>query len=100
VKISIDDFGTGRSSLTCLNTPPLDSLKIDRSIIAGMTEKPRNLEIVRAALTQGRPLGQTLIAEGIETAEKLAMLEALGVVVGPGYLLARSQRADRVAQPA
>jgi EAL domain-containing protein (putative c-di-GMP-specific phosphodiesterase class I) len=96
VSIAIDDFGTGYSSLAYLSTLPIDSLKIDRSFVAGMTDKPQNLEIVRAVLTLGRSLGQTIIAEGIETAEQLAMLEELGVDVGQGYLLARPMRADQV----
>ena len=108
VKFSIDDFGTGYSSLAYLSTLPIDSLKIDRSFVAGMTDKPQNVEIVRAVLTLGRSLGQTIIAEGIETAEQLSMLEELGVDVGQGYLLARPMRADqvpallavRVAEPA
>jgi diguanylate cyclase (GGDEF)-like protein/PAS domain S-box-containing protein len=96
VKFSIDDFGTGYSSLAYLSTLPIDSLKIDRSFVAGMTEKPQNVEIVRAVLTLGRSLGQTIIAEGIETAAQLAMLEDMGVDVGQGYLLARPMRADQV----
>ena len=108
VKFSIDDFGTGYSSLAYLSTLPIDSLKIDRSFVNGMTEKPQNVEIVRAVLTLGRSLGQTIIAEGVETAEQLSMLRELGVDVGQGYLLSRPLRADqvpalfaiKVAQPA
>jgi predicted signal transduction protein with EAL and GGDEF domain len=96
VKFSIDDFGTGYSSLAYLSTLPIDSLKIDRSFVAGMTDKPQNVEIVRAVLTLGRSLGQTIIAEGIETTAQLAMLEEMGVDVGQGYLLARPLRADQV----
>ncbi len=96
VKFSIDDFGTGYSSLAYLSTLPIDSLKIDRSFVSGMTEKPQNVEIVRAVLTLGRSLGQTIIAEGIETAEQLSMLKELGVDVGQGYLLSRPVRADQV----
>jgi EAL domain-containing protein (putative c-di-GMP-specific phosphodiesterase class I)/PAS domain-containing protein len=96
VNFSIDDFGTGYSSLTYPSTLAIDSLKIDRSFVAGMTDKLQNVEIVRAVLTLGRSLGQTIIAEGIETAAQLAMLEELGVDVGQGYLLARPLRAEQV----
>ncbi len=96
VKFSIDDFGTGYSSLAYLSTLPIDSLKIDRSFVSGMTDKPQNVEIVRAVLTLGRSLGKTIIAEGIETAEQLSMLEDLGVDVGQGFLLSRPLRADQV----
>jgi diguanylate cyclase (GGDEF)-like protein/PAS domain S-box-containing protein len=108
VKFSIDDFGTGYSSLAYLSTLPIDSLKIDRSFVSGMTDKPQNVEIVRAVRTLGRSLGKTIIAEGIETAEQLSMLKEIGVDVGQGYLLSRPLRADqvpalfatKVAQPA
>ena len=108
VKFSIDDFGTGYSSLAYLSTLPIDSLKIDRSFVSGMTDKPQNVEIVRAVLTLGRSLGKTIIAEGIETAEQLSMLKEIGVDMGQGYLLSRPLRADlvpalfasKVAQPA
>jgi EAL domain-containing protein (putative c-di-GMP-specific phosphodiesterase class I) len=96
VKFSIDDFGTGYSSLAYLSTLPFDSLKIDRSFVSGMTEKPQNVEIVRAVLTLGHSLGKTIIAEGIETAEQLSMLQAIGVDMGQGYLLSRPLRADQV----
>ena len=96
VKFSIDDFGTGYSSLAYLSTLPIDSLKIDRSFVSGMTDKPQNVEIVRAVLTLGRSLGKTIIAEGIETAEQLSMLRHIGVDVGQGYLLSRPLRADQV----
>ena len=75
---------------------PIDSLKIDRSFVNGMTEKPQNVEIVRAVHTLGRSLGKTIVAEGIETAEQLTMLRAMGVDVGQGYLLSRPLRADQV----
>ena len=96
VKFSIDDFGTGYSSLAYLSTLPIDSLKIDRSFVIGMDEHPHNVEIVRAVLELGRSLGKRIIAEGIETAEQLATLKALGVPVGQGYLLSRPLRAEQM----
>ncbi len=96
VKFSIDDFGTGYSSLAYLGKLPIDSLKIDRSFVNGMTGQAQNVEIVRAVHTLGRSLGKTIIAEGIETAEQLSMLEEIGIDVGQGYLLSRPLRADQV----
>ena len=96
IKFSIDDFGTGYSSLAYLSTLPIDSLKIDRSFVMGMHLQPQNVEIVRAVVTLGRSLGKKIIAEGIETAEQLITLKALGVHVGQGYLLSRPLRADLV----
>jgi diguanylate cyclase (GGDEF)-like protein/PAS domain S-box-containing protein len=89
VRFSIDDFGTGYSSLSYLGRLPIDSLKIDRSFVMAMHESPQNLEIVRAMLTLGQTLGHTVVAEGIETTEQLAMLRDLGVHEGQGFLLAR-----------
>ncbi len=96
VKFSIDDFGTGYSSLAYLSTLPIDSLKIDRSFVMGMSLKPQNVEIVRAVIDLGKSLGKKVIAEGIETVEQLATLKALGVQVGQGYLMSRPLRADQV----
>ena len=96
VRFSIDDFGTGYSSLAYLSTLPIDSLKIDRSFVMGMHEKPQNVEIVRAVLNLGQSLGRKVIAEGIETREQLATLRRLGVPVGQGFLLSRPLRADQV----
>jgi len=96
VRFSIDDFGTGYSSLSYLGQLPIDSLKIDRSFVMAMHESRQNLEIVRAMLTLGRTLGHKVIAEGVETAEQLAMLRDLGVHEGQGHLLSHPVSADRV----
>ena len=96
VHFSIDDFGTGYSSLAYLSTLPISSLKIDRSFVLGLGDKPENVEIVRAVLNLGRSLGKKVIAEGIETAEQLVTLRTLGVPVGQGYLLSRPLRSDQV----
>ena len=98
VRFSIDDFGTGYSSLAYLSTLPIDSLKIDRSFVMGLHDKPQNVEIVRAVLNLGLSLGRRVIAEGIETAEQLAALRELGVPVGQGYLLSRPLRAEQVQE--
>ncbi len=98
VRFSIDDFGTGYSSLSYLSTLPIDSLKIDRSFVMGLHDKPQNVEIVRAVLNLGLSLGRRVIAEGIETAEQLAALRELGVPVGQGYLLSRPLRAEQVQE--
>jgi diguanylate cyclase (GGDEF)-like protein len=95
VRFSIDDFGTGYSSLAYLSTLPIDSLKIDRSFVIGLHE-PQNVEIVRAVLTLGKALGRKVVAEGIETAEQLAVLNGLGVDFGQGYLLSRPLPVDKV----
>ena len=96
VLFSIDDFGTGYSSLAYLSTLPIDSIKIDRSFVMGMAQRTQNVEIVRAVLNLGLSLGHKVIAEGIETAEQLATLRAMGVHIGQGYLLSRPLKAEQV----
>lgn len=98
VRFSIDDFGTGYSSLAYLGTLPIDSLKIDRSFIMGMDQKPHNVEIVRAVLNLGQSLGRKVVAEGIETAEQLTTLRKLGVHMGQGYLLSRPLKAEQATE--
>ena len=89
IRFSIDDFGTGYSSLAYLSTLPFDSLKIDRSFVNGMADGEQNVEIVRTVLKLGHTLGKVVVAEGIETAEQLQLLQRLGVDCGQGYLLSR-----------
>ena len=76
VRISIDDFGTGYSSLSTLADITADEIKIDRSFITGIHERPRNQSVLRAIESLGRALGMTIIAEGVETYEELAYLHA------------------------
>ncbi len=96
VRFSIDDFGVGFSSLAYLSALPIDSLKIDRSFVMALHEKPQNVEIVRAVLTLAQSLGRKVIAEGIETGDQLALLRQLGVREGQGYLLSRPLRGEQV----
>jgi diguanylate cyclase (GGDEF)-like protein/PAS domain S-box-containing protein len=76
VRVSIDDFGTGYSSLSALADITADEIKIDRSFISGIHERPRNQSVLRAIESLGRALGMTIIAEGVETYEELAYLQA------------------------
>ena len=89
VKIDMDDFGTGHSSLACLQELPLDVLKIDRSFIANM-ERSRNFAaMVHAVTTIVRNLGLTAVAEGIETPNQLAMLQSMECEFGQGYFFSK-----------
>lgn len=89
VQIAIDDFGTGYSSLSYLKQLPVDILKIDRSFIQGLTQSSADRALVEAVMVVARALGLTVTAEGIETADQLAVLRSLGCDQGQGFYLAK-----------
>ena len=78
VRVSMDDFGTGYSSLSYLRKFPFDKIKIDQSFVRGMESSPDSAAIVRAIVRLGATLGMATIAEGVETAEQLALVRAEG----------------------
>ncbi|MFM2066875.1 MAG: hypothetical protein RLZZ584_1784 [Pseudomonadota bacterium] len=87
VQLSLDDFGTGFSSLAHLRQLPLDELKIDRSFVAGMTDRRDDREIVDAILGLARALGLRVVAEGVETQAQLDHLHASGhAILAQGFL--------------
>jgi EAL domain-containing protein (putative c-di-GMP-specific phosphodiesterase class I) len=76
VQVSVDNFGTGNSSLSSLQNLPLDALKIDRSFVRQITTVPDGITTVGALINMGRNLDLRVIAEGVETAEDLEFLWA------------------------
>lgn len=86
IQISIDDFGTGFSSLSYLHSLSVDNLKIDRSFVSNLFKSQRNLSIAKTIVRLSRQLGLKAIAEGIETPEQLQQLKAFGCDMGQGYL--------------
>ena len=76
VRVSIDDFGTGYSSLSALADITADEIKIDRSFITGIHKRPRSQNVLKAVESLSGALGMTVVAEGIETFEELAYLQA------------------------
>jgi diguanylate cyclase (GGDEF)-like protein len=85
VRISIDDFGVGHSSFTYLAQFPFSDIKLDRSFVAGLGRDASATAIVKAALSLGRNLGLQAVAEGVETAEQLAFLDAEGCPLAQGF---------------
>jgi diguanylate cyclase (GGDEF)-like protein/PAS domain S-box-containing protein len=85
--LSIDDFGTGHSSLSDLAQLPIDQLKVDRSFIAKIGAGDDKGEFVRAMMSLGRALSKQVLAEGIESARQLTVLQDLGCEFGQGFLL-------------
>jgi diguanylate cyclase (GGDEF)-like protein len=86
LRVSIDDFGTGQSSLSLLHRLPIDTLKIDRSFVADLPCRRETLEIVRAIISLGHNLGMGVVAEGVETTEQLEELRGLGCDFAQGFL--------------
>lgn len=95
IRLSIDDFGTGFSSLSRLRRFPVDALKIDRVFISSMTEDRDSFEIVRLILTLAHSMGLQVVAEGTETIEQVAQLKALGCEMAQGFLYSRPVSAER-----
>jgi len=89
VRLAIDDFGTGYSSLSYLDRFPVDALKIDRSFIDAFGAGREGPVLVRAIIELGQALDLEIVAEGIERADQLGPLRALGCRYGQGYLFAR-----------
>ena len=88
VRVSIDDFGTGFSSLGRLRQLPVDQIKIDRSFVAGLGHSPDAEAIVCAVIRLGRSLGLRVVAEGVETAAQCTFLQAEGCNAAQGFHIA------------
>ncbi len=94
VTLSLDDFGTGWSSLNHLRRLPVSEVKIDRSFVMRMEDDPRDLAIVRSVIELGLGLGLRVVAEGVETEAAWHTLAALGCDTAQGWWLSKAQPAD------
>jgi len=89
IRISIDDFGVGYTSLSQLKTLPVSELKIDKSFVLSMDEDVDNAMIVHSVIDLGHSLGLSIVAEGVETDQALATLKDFGCDVAQGYFMSR-----------
>ncbi|GBQ32482.1 EAL domain-containing protein [Acetobacter fabarum] len=89
VSLALDDFGTGYSSLDTLRRFPFDRIKIDRSFFGAAQTSDHTQAVVRAVLALGKAFDIPVMAEGIETAAQLSMLNAAGCDEAQGFLLGR-----------
>lgn len=98
VDVSIDDFGTGFSSLAYLRALPIDKVKIDRAFVQDVTTNSHDAAIVRGVLSMAHHMGHLVVAEGVETSEQLQYLKELGCDIFQGYLLARPMPLDQLRE--
>jgi EAL domain-containing protein (putative c-di-GMP-specific phosphodiesterase class I) len=92
-RLSIDDFGTGHSSLTQLGEIPFDELKIDRSFVHGALHDATRQAIYAASLGLGKQLHMEVVAEGVEDADDWQLVQKTGCDVAQGYFLAHAMPA-------
>ena len=96
VKLALDDFGTGYSSYSNIKDLPIESLKIDRSLISGVDGNNKDAIIVHSIIRMAHALGIKVIAEGIETNEQFQMLRRFGCDFSQGYYLGYPDSRDKI----
>ncbi|MEJ0100572.1 MAG: EAL domain-containing protein [Pseudomonadota bacterium] len=89
VRLAMDDFGSGTSSLGCLSDYPFDVIKVDRSFINGLSDGPDRLAVLHATITLVENLGKSSVGEGVETKEQLVILQSMGCHYAQGHYLGR-----------
>ncbi|MGY0005572.1 putative bifunctional diguanylate cyclase/phosphodiesterase [Micromonospora sp. I033] len=96
VRLSVDDFGTGNSSLAQLRRLPVHEVKVDRSFVQGMATDPGDLAIVNAVVTLSQQFGLSVVAEGVESELTLELLQDIGCEIGQGFLFSRPLPYERL----
>jgi EAL domain-containing protein (putative c-di-GMP-specific phosphodiesterase class I) len=96
VGIALDDFGTGYSSLSYIRRFSADMIKIDRSFVQGLGDHPEDAAIVAAVIDMARALGMVTVAEGVETAAQLVVLQDLGCDLAQGFLFSAAQPPETI----
>jgi EAL domain-containing protein (putative c-di-GMP-specific phosphodiesterase class I) len=97
VRLALDDFGVGYSSMDVLRHFPFDKIKLDKTFVDDIEANPQSLAILRAMLAMGRSLSIAVLAEGVETERQLSILQAEGCVKVQGYLTGRPVSADKIS---
>jgi len=95
IKLAIDDYGTGYSSMAQLKKLPVDELKIDQSFVLGVERNPDDEIIVRSTIELGHNMGLEVVGEGVESRAALEVLQRHGCDMAQGYFLSRPLPADR-----
>jgi EAL domain-containing protein (putative c-di-GMP-specific phosphodiesterase class I) len=95
IRISLDDFGTGFSSLGYLNRFDIDEIKIDRSFVLDLESDPTAQALVQAVISLGHALGLEVVAEGVETEAQATLLRQMGCDIFQGFLFARPMPGDQ-----
>ena len=98
VRLHIDDFGTGHSSLTALRTFPIDALKIDGSFIRELDVVAQTTELVRIIIDMGAALGMRVVAECVESQDQAEHLRSMGCDDAQGWLYARALPGDQAGR--
>jgi diguanylate cyclase (GGDEF)-like protein/PAS domain S-box-containing protein len=97
VHLSLDDFGTGYSSLSYLRDLPLDSVKIDRSLISNIIDSPRAADLAAAIVDMAHALDLRVVGEGVETVEQAVLLHSFGCDIAQGYYFAKPMVPEQFA---
>jgi EAL domain-containing protein (putative c-di-GMP-specific phosphodiesterase class I) len=97
IRLAMDDFGTGHSSLSCLHQFPIDVLKIDRSFVSNMEGSRQFAAVLDAIITLAQHLDMDVVAEGIENRVQLAQLQAMDCGYAQGYFFAQPLPAEQAA---
>jgi EAL domain-containing protein (putative c-di-GMP-specific phosphodiesterase class I) len=98
VHISVDDFGTGYTSINYLRQYPISVLKIDQTFIKGLPNNQNDIAITSAVINLGHNLGLEIVAEGVETIEQLQYLSEHDCDLIQGYFISRPLPANKIIQ--
>lgn len=98
LRLSVDDFGTGFSSLSQLKRLPVDELKIDKSFILKLDENEDDVVIVRSTIELGHNMGLSVVAEGVENNASLGILGQYGCDMIQGYFLGKPMPPEDLSQ--